>query len=334
LRLNSQLAAVPPMNPALKFDGFQPVAVESLRTAGSLDFDLYFPPDGPNAARLYRERKVPCTTADFERLLEAGVETLYVPAEMARTYRDYLKQQVLPNDSIPIASRYQMLKDAARLTFCQALRNGDSATVTAAADDLGGQLALLLNRSDLLLGDLVNVMLHDYSTFTHVTHVATYSVMLAVQLGTADLIELTEIAKGGLLHDIGKRFISIDILEKRGRLNNCEQRVIRDHPRCGFAELCFREEMSWGALMMVYQHHERCNGNGYPVGSTAEEIHPWAKICAIADVFDAMTSDRAYHSAAAVGEVLKYFHRQAGHGFDKEMVECWNTMIAGTLQPS
>ncbi len=110
--------------------------------------------------------------------------------------------------------------------------------------------------------------------------------------------------------------------------------MIRDHPRCGFAELCLREEMSWGALMMVYQHHERCNGNGYPVGSVDEEIHPWAKICAIADVFDAMTSDRSYHSRAAVGEVLKYFHRQAGHGFDKEMVECWNTMIAGTLQPS
>ncbi len=195
-------------------------------------------------------------------------------------------------------------------------------------------MALLLNRSELLLSDLVNVMLHDYSTYTHVTHVATYSVMLANRLGTTDVVDLTEIAKGGLLHDVGKRFVSIDILEKPGRLDTGEQRVIRDHPRLGFSELCLRKEMSWGALMMVYQHHERSNGSGYPVGSMNDEIHPWAKICAIADVFDAMTSDRSYHSGAAVADVLKYFTRQAGHGFDKDLVECWNMMIESTLLPS
>jgi HD-GYP domain-containing protein (c-di-GMP phosphodiesterase class II) len=253
---------------------------------------------------------------------------------MARAYRDYLKQQVLRNDSIPVANRYQMLKDAARITFCQALRSGDTSSIATVAHDLGEQLAQLLNRSELLLSDLVTVMLHDYSTYTHVTHVATYSVMLAHHMGIKDLVELTEIAKGGLLHDIGKRFVSIEILEKPGRLDSGEQRVIRDHPRCGFAELCLRADMSWGALMMVYQHHERCNGAGYPVGSIGEEIHPWAKICAIADVFDAMTSDRSYHSGAAVAEVLNYFERQSGHGFDKEMVRCWNTMIESTLLPN
>src|SRR6185436_6217778 len=103
--------------------------------------------------------------------------------------------------------------------FSQALRSGDVSHATAAADELGGQLAQLLNRNDLLLSDMVTVMLHDYSTYTHVTHVATYSVMLANRLGIRELTDLTEIAKGGLLHDIGKRFISLDILEKPGRLD-------------------------------------------------------------------------------------------------------------------
>ncbi len=320
--------------PTLKFDGFQPIAVETLCSATNLDFDLYFPPDGPNAAKLYRQRNVPCSASDFQRLINAGIETLYVPSEMARTYRDYLKQQVLRNEEIPLANRYQMLKDAARITFCQALRSGDAGSVAEVAHDLGGQLAQLLNRSELLLSDLVNVMLHDYSTYTHVTHVATYSVMLAGRVGIGEIVDLTEIAKGGLLHDVGKRFVSVEILEKPGGLNSHEQRVIRDHPRRGFTELCLREEMSWGALMMVYQHHERCNGAGYPVGSIAEEIHPWAKICAIADVFDAMSSDRSYHSGTGLSEVLNYFERQAGHGFDKEIVQCWNTMIEKTLLPS
>ncbi|HEY2883344.1 MAG TPA: HD domain-containing phosphohydrolase [Pirellulales bacterium] len=317
-----------------KLDGFIPVAVETLRSSDDLDFDLYFPPDGPNAAKLYRERSVPVQTGDFNRLLAQGIETLYIPAVMARAYREHLKRYVLNDESVPIGNRFRLLKEAARVTFYQALRSGDTGSITSIAQELGEQLAHLLNRNDLLLSDMVSVMLHDYSTYTHITHVATYGLMLAVKLGITDGRELVEIAKGGLLHDIGKRFISLDILEKPGRLDSGEQRLIRDHPRCGFSELCFRDEMSWGALMMVYQHHERCDGTGYPVGFVDAEIHPWAKICAIADVFDAMSSDRSYHSGKSVSEVCEYFARQSGLAFDKDMVQCWNTMIESTLQPS
>jgi HD-GYP domain-containing protein (c-di-GMP phosphodiesterase class II) len=176
-------------------------------------------------------------------------------------------------------------------------------------------------------------MLHDYSTFTHMTHVATYSIMLARKFGFHDPAELSEIAKGGLLHDVGKRFISIAILEKPERLDEKEMGVIREHPRCGFSELCLRNDISWGALMMIYQHHERCQGGGYPVGSVSDEIHPWAKICAIADVFDAMCSNRAYHGSTAAGEVIDYLQQQAGKGFDKEMVQCWSTMIESKNLP-
>jgi HD-GYP domain-containing protein (c-di-GMP phosphodiesterase class II) len=317
-----------------KLDGFIPVAVETLLSAENLDFDLYFPPDGPNAAKLYRERSVPIKTGDFNRLMAQGIDTMYIPAVMARAYREHLKRYVLNDESVPIGNRFRLLKEAARVTFYQALRSGDTGSITSIAQELGEQLAKLLNRNDLLLSDMVTVMLHDYSTYTHITHVSTYSLMLAVKLGIRDGRELVEIAKGGLLHDIGKRFVSIDILEKPGRLDSGEQRLIRDHPRCGFSELCFRPEMSWGALMMVYQHHERCDGTGYPVGFTGDEIHPWARICAIADVFDAMSSDRAYHSGKSVPEVCEYFTRQSGLAFDKEMVQCWNTMIESTLQPT
>jgi HD-GYP domain-containing protein (c-di-GMP phosphodiesterase class II) len=319
---------------SVKLDGFLPVAVATLRSATNLDFDLYFPPEPHRVARLYRDRRVPCTAADFDRLLRNGQQTLYVPCAMAQEYRDHLRQHVLNDESINVRDRYQLLRDAARVTFHQALKSGDSTSITSIAHDLGDQLAQLLNRSDLLLSDLVTVMVHDYSTYTHVTHVSTYSVMLASQLGIKDLASLTEIAKGGLLHDIGKRFISVDILEKPGRLDIREQRVIRDHPRSGFAELCLRQDISWGALMMVYQHHERYAGGGYPVGSMADEIHPWARICAIADVFDAMSSNRAYHAGESLSEVQKYFQQQAGQAFDKEMVECWNSMIENALLPS
>jgi HD-GYP domain-containing protein (c-di-GMP phosphodiesterase class II) len=253
---------------------------------------------------------------------------------MSQAYRDHLRDHVLGDESIAIPERYQLLTDAARVTFHTALKSGDTANVLSITQDLSEQLAQLLGRSDLLLRDLVTVMVHDYSTFTHVTHVSTYSVMLASQLGITDVNDLTEIAKGGLLHDIGKRYISTGILDKPGRLDTNEQRVVRDHPRRGFVELCFRDDISWGALMMVYQHHERFAGGGYPVGSVGEEIHPWARICSIADVFDAMSSNRAYHAGAAVNDVMTHFQQQAGQAFDKEMVACWNMMIENAPLPS
>ena len=233
-----------------------------------------------------------------------------------------------------VGQRLQVLKDAAKTTFYQALHTCDAGNIANVAHDFGKDLTQLLTRQDFLLSDLVTVMLHDYSTYTHMTHVATYSILLAQKLGNISSADMTEIAKGGLLHDVGKRFISVKILEKPGKLDESEIQIIRDHPRCGFAELCFRTELSWGALMMIYQHHERCNGGGYPVGFVGDEIHPWAKICAIADVYDAMISKRSYHSAAARKDVLDYFQKQAGTTFDKEMVQCFQEIMQPTLLPS
>lgn len=322
------------LNSSPEVGDFVPVAVETLRSATNLNFDLFLPPEDGKPAKLYRQRNVPCNAEDLDRLLASGVQTLWIPIDMSRSYREHLKQNILNDDTVPIGQRLHVLKEAARVTFCQALQSGDAGRITNVANEFGEQLAQLLTRQDFLLSDLVTVMLHDYSTYTHMTHVATYSIALAKALGGVSQIDLIEIAKGGLLHDVGKRFISLKILEKTCQLDDSEQQIIRDHPRCGFAELCLRDELSWGALMMIYQHHERCHGGGYPVGLVDDEIHPWARICAIADVFDAMSSQRTYHPGAPKEDVLDYLQQQAGSAFDKEMVQCFHTMMKPTLSAS
>lgn len=88
-----------------------------------------------------------------------------------------------------------------------------------------------------------------------------------------------------------------------------------------------REDMTWGGLMTVYQHHERLDGRGYPAGVTHEDIHEWARICAIADVFDALRSDRSYRKALKTEDIVEYLQSRAGRDFDKEMVKCWNLAI-------
>jgi HD-GYP domain-containing protein (c-di-GMP phosphodiesterase class II) len=86
--------------------------------------------------------------------------------------------------------------------------------------------------------------------------------------------------------------------------------------------------MSFEQLMMVYQHHERFDGKGYPVGVQGEEIHPWARMLAVVDVFDAMTGTRPYRRPATAQEAMEYIGRSAGTHFDPEMVKCWKSTMA------
>ena len=109
---------------------------------------------------------------------------------------------------------------------------------------------------------------------------------------------LSRLGMGLLLHDIGKLAVSSEIVNKPGRLSEQEWKIMRSHPRLGVELL--RDTSAWCPLVqaIVLRHHERWDGSGYPDGKREGEIHEMARIAAIADVYDAITSDRAYASAA------------------------------------
>ncbi len=82
--------------------------------------------------------------------------------------------------------------------------------------------------------------------------------------------------------------------------------------------------------MMVYQHHERVDGSGYPVGVTGRDIHPWAKMLAVVDVFDAMTGTRPYRNSSSTRVALQYLNHNSGSQFDPEIVRCWSIAMKNT----
>jgi HD-GYP domain-containing protein (c-di-GMP phosphodiesterase class II) len=102
-----------------------------------------------------------------------------------------------------------------------------------------------------------------------------------------------------------------------------EREIIETHPQRGYEELCEQLKFEFGQLMMVYQHHEHVDGTGYPVGVTCDEIHPWARMLAVVDVFDAITAKRPYRRSVTPGHALDYQRQCAGTHLDREVVECW-----------
>lgn len=161
--------------------------------------------------------------------------------------------------------------------------------------------------------------LRDRETEGHTERVADLTVRLGRAMGVAET-ELVHVRRGALLHDIGKLGISDHILLKPGPLSEEEWEVMRKHPELAYRWLSGIEFLR-PALDIPYCHHERWDGKGYPRGLQGKEIPLAARIFAVADVFDALTSDRPYRKAWSREEAIRYIREQAGAQFDPKVVE-------------
>jgi HD-GYP domain-containing protein (c-di-GMP phosphodiesterase class II) len=138
------------------------------------------------------------------------------------------------------------------------------------------------------------------------------------------------IRRGALLHDIGKMGIPDRILLKPGPLDDDEWKIMRTHPHLAH-DLLFPITYLRPALDIPLRHHERFNGSGYPDRLTGEQIPLAARIFAIVDVWDALTSDRPYRKAWSPKKVLAYIKDQTGIQFDPQIVEIFFDLIKGEL---
>jgi len=144
-------------------------------------------------------------------------------------------------------------------------------------------------------------------------------VIFGRQLGL-DQQELTELALGGLLLDIGKTAVPVPILAKPKRLNTMEKAFAHRHVQQGFALLHLDQQLHGRVVEMVLGHHERLNGEGYPRRLSGTDIPLFARIAAIIDTFDALTVDRHYAGAISGHAALRYLNSQRGRGYDAALV--------------
>ena len=160
--------------------------------------------------------------------------------------------------------------------------------------------------------------LRDNETAGHSHRVTLYSTKIAKELG-ATAQELKTVAMGAWLHDIGKLGIPDAILLKPGALNEQEWAIMRSHAQVGF-DLVKRIPFLADAAEIILTHHERCDGSGYPRGLKVAEIPVGARIFAVADTLDAMTSDRPYRRALSFEEAHDEIRRGSGSRYDSRVV--------------
>jgi HD-GYP domain-containing protein (c-di-GMP phosphodiesterase class II) len=167
--------------------------------------------------------------------------------------------------------------------------------------------------------------LRDHETEGHSRRVADLSVALAKTMGFSNE-QLVHVRRGALLHDIGKIAIPDDILLKKGKLNPVEIERMRQHP--AYAKSFIDQiEFLKPALAIPFHHHERWDGTGYPHGLKGEKIPLEARIFAVVDVWDALTSDRPYRKAEGFAETIKHIEAGSGTHFDPAVVIAFKKML-------
>jgi len=307
-----------------------PVSAATLIPEQTLGSSLYLPDEVTGTMRLYCAPDVPLAKSDLQNLALRGHSKLFIRVDEHAKYQHYLRDNlasVLADESILIEHRFGAFDTVVRDVLATSFSRGKADETVNTCRGLAQTTVELICRGEGMETSLMGMMHHDYHTFTHSANVSYYCVMLAKALQITSEDALIEIATAGLLHDLGKLEIPDAILCKPGRLNDDEFIIIRLHPRTGFQKLCHREDLSFGQLMMVYQHHERLDGKGYPVGIVDEEIHPWARLCSVVDVFEALTSNRPYRDGMSYERAFEIMDRDRGLAFDEEVLQCWKSTI-------
>jgi HD-GYP domain-containing protein (c-di-GMP phosphodiesterase class II) len=182
----------------------------------------------------------------------------------------------------------------------------------------------LILSEDETASNMLRITSHDYYTYTHSVNVGVTAIILAKELfRTSDNHNLHELGAGFFLHDLGKVNIDPAIINKPGRLTDAEMGQMRTHPYKGYKILQEADALSDECRHIVLEHHERHDGAGYPKGMKGDEIHLYGRICAVADVFDALTAERSYKQALGRYEALKLMKEQMLAHFHKDVFDAF-----------
>ncbi len=204
-----------------------------------------------------------------------------------------LMSDIVNNDSFSSEVKATLIKDLAKETVRNLFEDEVTPEALKSVDNILTSKIEFILKDELAIKSLLKVVSYDYYTSTHCIDVATYALGFGCYLKLPKK-DLKTLGKAALLHDLGKRRVSKDIICKNGKLTKEEFEIVKSHPKHSVDILKEQGETNTRLIKIVEQHHEKCDGSGYPYGLKANEIDEFAKILAICDIFNALTTKRTY----------------------------------------
>lgn len=276
------------------------------------------------AGRPLLQKNVKVSEHIIRRLQQLNVQYVYI--------NDKISANIEIQEVIPIAVR-QHAVDQLTTSFNQ-VKNLKGKAITYCLDQKSKQFTAIIDnlldhitKSEEILTVLSDAFLYDNYIYQHSLQVAIYSIAIAKEMHY-NSVEILQIGIGAILHDIGKMMIPQEILKKPDQLTNEEYELMKLHTKYGFDVLRNLHTISLLSAHCAFQHHERLDGSGYPRGLVDFEIHPYAKIIAVADVFDAVTSNRVYRDKMLPSRGMEIIKEGSGTLYDPKVVNAFKRCIA------
>ncbi|MBD8500172.1 HD domain-containing phosphohydrolase [Paenibacillus arenosi] len=270
------------------------------------------------------QEQVEMTDTFIRRLIERDVSYIYVEDE--RT------EGIVAPDLLSDETRI-MANKTIRQQFMQHMSDGRArkrrpdqdmdASVSGMLDNLVHDISKH-NKAMVMLNDIQTT---DHYVYRHSLNVCVYSTLFGVYHGY-ERDDLKMLSMGALLHDVGKMHLDPHILNKTSPLTKLEFDMIKKHAEYGYRILRKDPNIPTIVAHCAYQHHERLNGSGYPRGLTSDNIHEFAKWIAIADSYDAMTTNRVYRPAMLPHEALEILYTGSGTLYEQWMLSLFRDRIA------
>ncbi len=189
-----------------------------------------------------------------------------------------------------------------------------------------GEIVDQIIRNPNIVYNMVDIRSHDDYTYAHSVNVCVISVMIGVALNL-NRRQLETLGMGAIMHDIGKILIDNKILNKPTKLEPQESELVRKHAKDGYEMLRKKANITFLASHIVFQHHEREDGSGYPRGLLGKRIHSFSKIVAVADAYDAMTSNRVYQKELTSLQAIEEIKQEASRKFNAGVVEAFLQVV-------
>ena len=268
----------------------------------------------------YLVKGQPVTIDYIRRLRQLGIQSVTVtsmdPNHKLAPPPDVIAEKTRVNAISAVYNTFQSIEENKTL---------DASALQKVTDTI--VFDLFDNHENLV--QLTDIRTHDAYTFAHSVNVAVLSAMTGM-LCHLPKEELSLITLGGLLHDLGKIDVHTDILNKNRSLTTSEFDIMKKHPADGARRILKMSDLPKVSILAAIagQHHEHVDGTGYPRGIKGEEMHRYAKIAAIADVYDALTSERPYKKAYMPNIAYNIMHNINKGQFDQKLLEMFFNNVA------
>jgi HD-GYP domain-containing protein (c-di-GMP phosphodiesterase class II) len=258
---------------------------------------------------------------NFER---RAPDAFFIYASERNNYRDYVQGRMV-SDQLPTRDKALILRESSMSIVEELFESPDVARALRESKEVITNFVSFMDQDPEAMAHLIGLSSHDFYTYNHSLDVGIYSLGLGKIAGYSGQ-ELHEMGQGALFHDVGKRQVSVDIICKAGPLTDIEWAQMQKHPQFGLMILN-NYQVSEAIKACCFEHHESFLGNGYPQQLLGHEIHPMARIVAITDTYDALTTKRSYNEPMMPSDALNLMTQKLAGRYDPELMRAMSEIL-------